>query len=108
MSAGRARLPPGQLLGTHRVADIPEEDALDDLFIRVAAIAGSILERRDHEIVVEIDLAGGCGRRTGDEFDHLRICGVGHIDDAPSIGYKVAHVEIPVIAYMLDRHLEGL
>ena len=106
MSAGRARLPPRHLLGIHRITDVPDEDSFVDFLVRVAAIAGSILERRDHQIAVEIDLARGCGHRSGEELDHLRIRRVGDIDDAPTVRHKMAHVEIPMVAHMFDRHLE--
>src|SRR4029077_13249227 len=105
MSAGRACLPPRDLLGIQRLTDIPDEDSFVYFLIRVAAVAGSILKRRDHEIAVEINLARGSGRWPRQELDDFWIRWVRFVDNAPTVGYEVAHVEIPAITHMFDRHL---
>ena len=73
----------------------------------MAPAIGDALVRRDHLAFGDLDLQ--CPGVLGpvDEADMARICRVGDVDDVPARVPERRGIEIPAIAGLMQRHLEG-
>src|SRR5262249_139186 len=111
MNCGASRSPPSpvrELPGIDRIADVPDEDAFLIWLIRIGAPGKRrLLQRRDHDVVVQRHLDGPGVSWTWDCFDEFRIPRIGDVDDAPAVVPQMPHVEVPTAVDLLDCHLEG-
>src|SRR6185437_5366266 len=76
--------------------------------VRIVAPTGrALLQRRDHEIVVQAHLDGPGVVRTGNPFRDLGVGRVGDVENGPTMMPEMAHIEIPAPGHLTDRHLEA-
>ena len=109
-AAHAATVPLRQLLGIHRVFDVPDDDALLERVAPLGAVQPGqrATQGRDHDAAGHLDLGRTlAGKvRPGDELQIVGLGGVGHVEDVPARMLERRHVEVVAPVDLLHGHLE--
>ena len=108
--AHAATVPLRQLLGIHRVLDVPDDDALLERVAPLGAVQEGqrAAQGRDHEAAGHLDLGRALAleRRPVDELDVVGLGRVGHVEDVPAGMRERGAVEVVAAVHLLHGHLE--
>src|SRR5438046_9558021 len=103
-----SRLPVRELLPVYRIADIPDERAFFVGPVRIAAPVRLLsLQRRHHDVVVELHLDRIGVIRPFDNLYVHRVRRIGHVENRPAAMPFVTDVKVPTARDLPKRPLEG-